>query len=219
VPRILVPQSPGILCALGLLLTDLRTNYAVTRMAPLGESALDAMRDAFAGLERRAEAWFAHEAIGPERRLLARSLDMRYAGQNYELTVPFPAGPIDATTVPRLREAFERVHTQMYGYAAAEEPIQAVTFRLEATGIVKRAELKEHPFAGADPASALTGRRDVYFPETKGFVSCPVYDREQLGPGMRLAGPAIVEQMDSTTVILPGQLGAVDAYLNILIEA
>jgi N-methylhydantoinase A len=218
VPRILVPKHPGILCAMGLLLTDLRSNYSMTRLLPVLADSFAAMTDAFTILERRAADWFAVEGIAPSAQLLARSIDMRYAGQNYELTVPCPAGPIDQATIERLREGFERIHKQMYGYIAPEEPIQATTFRLEATGVVGKAEL--HAFAAATSAvdAAIIGKRDVWLPEANGFVPCPVYDREKLGPGHRLSGPAIVEQMDATTLLIPGQTASVDRYLNLIIE-
>ena len=99
----------------------------------------------------------------------------------------------------------------MYGYIAAEEPVQAVTFRLEAIGTVRRAETRAHPPSATASASvtasvsAMIGSRDVWLPEAGALVPCPVYDRERLEPGHRLAGPAIVEQMDATTLLLPGQ--------------
>ena len=96
--------------------------------------------------------------------------------------------------------------------------MQAVTFRLEAIGAVPKAEIKARPPAAGTAADAITGKRDVWLAEAGGFVSCPVYDRERLGPGHRFAGPAIVEQMDATTVLLPGQSATVDPYLNIIVE-
>jgi N-methylhydantoinase A len=216
--RVLVPQNPGILCALGLLLTDLRTNLSMTRLGPLTVEAGPRIEAGFVQLEQRAAAWFALEAIAPERRVVARSVDMRYGGQGYELTVPCPDGAIDAAAIATLRAAFERAHRQVYGYVADEEPIQVTTLRLEATGLVPKAELPAHPSATTQAATAIIGERQVYLPETGGFTACPVYDRERLGPGHVVGGPAIVEQMDSTTLLLPGQVATVDAHLNLLID-
>jgi N-methylhydantoinase A len=109
----------------------------------------------------------------------------------------------------------------MYGYIAAEEPIQAVTFRLEATAVARRPETRAHPpsatasASATELASAMIGSRDVWLPETGALVAVAVYDRERLEPGHRLSGPAIVEQMDATTLLLPGQTAAVDPYLNL----
>jgi N-methylhydantoinase A len=216
--RILVPRNPGILCALGLLLTDLQTNYAQTSIMAVEAATLGRMRATFAALRQRADAWFAHEGIAPEGRRVNATVDMRYAGQNYELPVAFPAGAGDEELLASLRGGFERAHRQMYGYIAEEEPMQAVTFRLEAIGAVPKAEIKARPPAAGTAADAITGKRDVWLAEAGGFVSCPVYDRERLGPGHRFAGPAIVEQMDATTVLLPGQSATVDPYLNIIVE-
>jgi N-methylhydantoinase A len=221
IPRVLVPRNPGILCALGLLLTDLQTNYAQTSLVPLEANALGRMRATFASLEARAHAWFDDEGIAASARRLGRTVDMRYVGQNYELPVPFP-DPSEATSddalLSTMRTGFERAHRQMYGYVAPEEPIQAVTFRLEAVGGVRQAEIKSRPPATTRVEDAMIGKRDVWLAEAGDFVTSPIYDRDKLGPGHRIAGPAIVEQMDATTVLLPGQRAAVDAYLNLIVE-
>ena len=221
IPRILVPRHPGILCALGLLLSDLRTDYARTRLLPVDDGALPAMAETFAELTRRATEWFDREGIAQDARSIRRTVDMRYAGQNYELPVAWPAGPLGPARLAELIEGFERAHEQMYGYIAAEEPVQAVTFRLEAIGTVRRPETRAHPPSATALASAtasgsaMIGSRDVWLPEAGKLVPCPVYDRERLEPGHRLSGPAIVEQMDATTLLLPGQTAAVDPYLNL----
>lgn len=96
--------------------------------------------------------------------------------------------------------------------------MQLVTFRIEATGRVAKAAFAPQPEQGPDPSGALAALRDVWLPEAGGFVSCPVYARARLRPGNRIAGPAIVEQMDATTVILPGMTGHVEPYLNLVLE-
>ena len=106
----------------------------------------------------------------------------------------------------------------MYGYIAEEEPIQAVTFRLEAIGAVRHADLPAHPLATTEVTAARIGTRDVWLAEARGFVPCALYDRELLGPGHRIDGPAIVEQMDATTLLLPEQRAHVDPFLNLIIE-
>ncbi|MEM9198423.1 MAG: hydantoinase/oxoprolinase family protein, partial [Pseudomonadota bacterium] len=215
-PRILVPPHPGVLCATGLLLTDLVTDYARTLLTPLERSA-EVIDATFAELDAQADAWFAAEGVAEPARALRRSIDMRYAGQNYELSVDLPdrQGPDRLTA---LQAAFEAEHQRMYGYIAEEEPVQLVTFRVEATGIVPKSTLAAHPPAGGPVEAAVTGIREVWLPEAGGWTGVTLYDRAHLGPGHRIAGPAIVEQMDSTTLILPGQTAAVDAFLNLLIE-
>ena len=218
IPRVLVPRHPGILCALGLLLTDLKTNYGRTRLMPVTVESLPGMMATFDELDAEAAAWFEREGVVPDARTVRRSVDMRYAGQNYELPVAFPDEPPGPALVKTLVAAFERAHEQLYGYIAPEEPVQAVTFRLEAIGAVRRATLAEEPLTAADVAAARSGEREVWLPEARRLVACPVYDRERLRPGHRLTGPAIIEQMDATTLVLPGQHARVDGFGNLILD-
>jgi N-methylhydantoinase A len=97
--------------------------------------------------------------------------------------------------------------------------VQLVTLRVEATGMVRKAELLSHPDAGPDATGAIVHHRPVWLAETRDFVPTPIYAREKLRPGNRFAGPAIVEQMDATTLVPPGTTARVDAYLNLILEA
>jgi N-methylhydantoinase A len=217
--RILVPRNPGILCAMGLLLTDLRADFSSTHLQTLSAAALPDIEANFSALRGQAEAWFEAEGISPDARRITRTVDMRYAGQNYELPVALPEGDIAAATLDALAEGFFAAHRRMYGFVAEGETVQLVTFRVEAAGLVKKAAFQPHPDAGPSAEGAIIGRREVWLPEAGGFVSCPVYDREKLRSGNRIAGPAIVDQMDATTVILPGMTGRVEPYLNLVVEA
>ncbi|KAA2212514.1 hydantoinase/oxoprolinase family protein [Teichococcus oryzae] len=216
--RVLVPRNPGILCAMGLLLTDLRADFAATRLLPATEDAVPEVAEAFRSLAARAEEWFAGEGIAPGARRLNRTADMRYEGQNYELPVPLPDGAITAATLRALSAGFAEAHRQRYGFVAEGETVQVVTLRLEATGLVKKAQLKAYPEAGPDAGMAITGERQVWFPEAGGFVVTPIYSRDALQPGNSFAGPAIVEQMDTTTVVPPGMAARVDRCLNLILE-
>jgi N-methylhydantoinase A len=218
IARLLVPRNPGILCAMGLLLTDLRADFAVTRLLPLKAEAVGDIKDAFAALDTRAAAWFAREHIATGGRRLMRTVDMRYAGQNYELAVPLPEGAIDSASLDRLAAGFADAHQRMYGFIAEGEPVQLVTFRVEATGIVPKATLRRESPPGADMTGAIREHRDVWLGEEEANVRCPVYDRDRLKPGNRFAGPAVVEQMDATTLVLPGMSARVDSYANLILE-
>ncbi|MFI5014136.1 MAG: hydantoinase/oxoprolinase family protein, partial [Hyphomicrobiales bacterium] len=217
IPQVVVPKFPGIMCALGLLVADLRTNLSLTRVQPLAVEQCDGVDRGFADLERRVEAWFEQEAIEPARRVVTRSLDMRYGGQGYELSIPCPAGTIGEAAIASLRERFEEAHRQAYGYASEDEPIQVVTLRIEAVGLVPKAEFRLHPIASDRASVAITGTRQVWLPEAGGFTNCSIYERDRLAHGHSITGPAIVEQMDSTTLILPGQIATVDPYGNLII--
>ncbi|MFK0386357.1 hydantoinase/oxoprolinase family protein [Agrobacterium sp. NPDC090273] len=216
--RIIVPLTPGTLCALGLLLTDLRSDFAVSRLMKVDESAVDPMVSGFNSLETQAASWFSQEGIEADRQVINRTADMRYVGQNYELQVQVPAGPVGSDTLEALVKGFEQAHLQRFGFIAEGEAIQIVTLRLEAAGLVNKAQFTPQPDAGPACDAAIIGTRDVYMDEVRDFVPCPVYTREKLKPGNRIAGPAIVEQMDTTTVILPDMQGVVDPYLNLILE-
>jgi N-methylhydantoinase A len=214
---VLVPAAPGILCALGLLVEPLRLDLVRTKVEPLEALGVARLAAAFAELEREAQTWLDREGVPADRRRLARALDMRYVGQNFELLVPAPAalwrGDADA-----LRRAFLAEHARVYGHSAEDDAIQVVSYRLTALGEPGALALPPLPAApDPSPKAAWVGERPVYFEEAGGFVTTPVYRRERLRAGHRLEGPAIVEQMDSTTVLLPGQWAAIDAQANLLI--
>jgi N-methylhydantoinase A len=217
--RVLVPRNPGILCAMGLLLTDLRADFAATRLVRADEKAGPTVAEAFAALTQQAAHWFEEEGIASANRRTARTADMRYHGQNYELAVSVPDGPISADTIEALGQGFAEAHRQRYGFVAEGDPVEIVTLRLEATGAVAKAELRAHPEAGPDAAKAITGRRPVWLPEARDFVDTPIYDRDALKPGNRFIGPAVVEQMDATTLVPPGMTARVDRWLNLILEA
>jgi N-methylhydantoinase A len=255
--RVLVPVSPGILCAMGLLLTDLRTDFALTRLTTLDDAARPVLEEAFSVLTARATAWFEREGIAVTARRIVRTVDMRYAGQNYELPIAlaedfavpvtqadqapgeterlrFPPersgeGTLDQPApaimgrqrlnLAMLADAFAAEHRRRYGFAADDEPVQLVTFRVAASAVVPKATFVAHPGTGPDASEAVTGYRPVWLPEAGGFVDCPIYDRASLRAGNQLTGPAVVEQMDATTMILPGMRARVEPYLNLILEA
>jgi N-methylhydantoinase A len=214
--RILVPRNPGILCAMGLLLTDVRTDFAITRLLHLNPDALPDMREAFRTLAARALRWFDAEGIAPADRRISRTVDMRYSGQNYELSVPLPVGELGPDCLVALAEGFAAAHRRLYGFTADDEPVQLVTFRTEATGVVPKAKFTSRPLIGSDATPMQT--RQVWLPEAGGFRPCPVYDRECLEAGDKFDGPAIVEQMDATTFVPHGMTAKIDGWLNLILE-
>jgi N-methylhydantoinase A len=216
--RVLVPRNPGILCAMGLLMADLRADFAVTRLMALSSAVIHEIEAITAELRRCCEGWFAARGIEASARRVGLSVDMRYAGQNYELSVPLPARPVTRETINALAGGFTAAHERLYGFVAEDEPMQLVTFRAEATGIVPKADIRPTADAGPDSSPAQIGHRDVWLREAGAFISCPLYDRDRLLAGNRIEGPAIVEQMDATTLIVPDATATVDPYLNLRLE-
>jgi N-methylhydantoinase A len=211
---VIVPPGPGLLCALGLLVADIRSDFSRTCLMPLNGDTIGQVMTAFAALDAEAEAWIATEAEAgaPAKRL--RALDMRYQGQSHELTVPLPDLP-PAELPAALAAAFLAEHRRVYGYAA-EAPVQAVTARLALTVSVARPPA-ESRHGAASLEAARIGQRRVWFAEAGGWTDCPIYDRAALPQGIALHGPAILEQMDTTTVLHPGQSLVRDATGNLII--
>lgn len=215
---VVIPRTPGTLCAMGLLLTDLRASFPVTRLTPMVPDSVPAIGQALSEVVAKAAAWFEAEGIPEDSRRVMLSIDLRYEGQNYELSVPVgPEGFTDETLAETIA-GFEAEHLRMYGFTADGEAINAVTFRAEAMGLVQKAQLPERSLGDPDATGAVIGARDIWFPETKAFTESPIYDREKLTPGMTFEGPGVVEQMDTTVLIPPGTSVRVDAFENLIME-
>jgi N-methylhydantoinase A len=210
IPAVAVPPSPGLLCALGLLVEDLRTDAVRTHLARLEPAGLDVLAARFSEMERDVTQWLDRERVPDARRRLERWLDLRYVGQNFELLVPVPEETWRDGDCRALRRRFLETHEQVYGFAAEDEPIQVVNVRLVARGLANPPKLLRVPRGPADTSAALVGRRPVYVDEETGFAACPVYARSRLLAGQRIAGPAVIEQFDATTWLLPRQTAEVD---------
>ncbi|RDD69266.1 hydantoinase/oxoprolinase family protein, partial [Paracoccus versutus] len=148
--RVLIPRTPGVLCALGLLMTDLRSDFSATSLMRLDQATPEQVQAIFDDLRARARAWFEAEGIAHPARVLNLAVDVRYAGQNYEIAVALPDGPVDAATFDTIREGFLAAHRQLYGFVAEGEPMQLVTFRAAASGLVQKADFVPQPLEGDD---------------------------------------------------------------------
>jgi N-methylhydantoinase A len=215
IPRVLVPPSPGVLSALGMLVARPARDYSVTVMGRLEPGGLEQpawLIERFAEMRARAEDEMAAEGYGPEQLQLARRLDLRYVGQSHELTIAVELGDSES----RIADRFHRAHAQRYGFERPEQAVQVVNMRLAATARVTPPALPELAPGSADARQALVGRKQVWFGE--GVVESRLYDRARLRTGNVLDGPAIVFQYDTTTVILPEWTAEVDQRGNLLLR-
>jgi len=178
----------------------------------------DAIEAAFHALGDKASAWFAGERIPESERSLCCSVDVRYTGQGHELNIPCTWEGDVSRWIDQIHAAFTRQHAQVYGYSVAGAPMEITTFRAVAVAMTEKAPLCTHPMASTPVHAAQVDRRAVYLVEAGGWINCPIYDRDLLGPAHTLVGPAVIEQMDCTTLILPAQRVTVDAYLNLIIQ-
>ena len=215
IPRVILPAAAGVTAAIGLLAAEVKFDVArtyVRRLDGLDPAAVDAM---YGEMAAQATEVVRESAVAGEVALV-RSADARYVGQGYELTVPVPGGRLDADALVRVRASFDEVYAARYGYANPAEPVEIVTWKLSAVGGAPRIALAKA--ATRSVGESRKGTRRAYFPETRGYVDTPVYDRYALAAGTSLSGPAIVEERESTTVLPPGLTAAVDEYANLIAE-
>ena len=212
---VIVPRYPGVFSAIGLLVSDVKHDYIQSKLMPLSEVTAEAMNDILERLAAQARAELGHDGFAPEQIRIERALDMRYAGQGYEVAVPCPSRPLEANDLPRLRVALDQQHKAMFGHMAPEELVEIVSYRVRGIGLVPPVQMAKFERAGGTLADALTQRRRATFDE--GEVECPVYERERLDVGLGVVGAAILEQIDCTTVICPGQVARVDEWKNLIV--
>ena len=146
-----------------------------------------------------------------------RQVDMRYVWQSYELTVQLHNGQLDPAEIKRVLKRFHEEHDRAYGFSSPEEPTEFVNLRLTAVGNIAKPQLRELIGDRASMASAQKSTRPVFFAERGGYIPCPIYNRYLLGSGCHIEGPAVVEEMDSTTVIHPGYRAKVDRFGNLIL--
>jgi N-methylhydantoinase A len=207
IPEVIVPPAPGAFSALGLVASDLRRDYSRTLYANLADVDPTRVADAITAMEADAVAMLDAAQVPQERRAIIRQADVRYRRQAYELTVPLIEGRINRIVTDALAEAFHAKHAQTYGHANRAEAVQLVNLRVTALGRLPALTLAQR----ADPDSATMRERDVWFAET-GFIATPVHWRLGLAPGTLIAGPAIIEALDSTTIVPPGWQARIDEF-------
>ena len=201
---VMVPPNPGLLCAHGLLVADVRADFSLTRIANVDETGAAGINAAFAELRSSVDQWFDRERIATDARRSECAIDMRYVGQSHELTVPVRAEPFAVGDLAALGAMFRDEHRRAFGYAP-ERAVQLVTYRMTARTALDRPPAPAHAGGSTDLAAARIGTRSVYFRECGGFVECARYDRARVPLDALIEGPAILEQMDTTTIVLPGQ--------------
>ena len=218
IPSVLVPLTPGVHSALGLLMSDVKHDYVRSKLVGLEDLDLAEINHMFHQLIERAKADLHDEGFSEEEIKIEPYLDLRYAGQGYELTVPASMPPFTKHDLTLMRSRFDTMHEQNSGHKAETEPVELVSLRLISLGLVPQAKLSPGKVTGRKVEAAKTGERKVFFGKEHGVLMTQVYNRDLFEPGHKISGPAIVEQLDTTTVIQPEQEAAVDEYRNIIIR-
>ncbi|MEX2648012.1 MAG: hydantoinase/oxoprolinase family protein, partial [Alphaproteobacteria bacterium] len=210
--EVLVPTSPGVFAALGILLTDIRHTAQAPFHRPFAAIAERDLGDRLTALRDELDAALARDGVAPAGRAFRFATDARCVGQFHELTIPVPApGAPGWWRADRLAAEFHAAHERAYGHTDARVPVEFVNLRLEGLGRIPAPALPEQgEEKPGTPAPAAT--RPVTLDRARGFAPTPIYPRKSLRPGDRIAGPAIITQRDSTTVVLPGQTARVERH-------
>ncbi|MCI0548739.1 MAG: hydantoinase/oxoprolinase family protein, partial [Candidatus Rokubacteria bacterium] len=247
VPRVLVPHGAGALSAYGLLAAPLAFDFVRTAPQRLASADWALINRLFEEMETEGRTIVRGAGVAEQDVTVRRSAEMRYFGQGHEVDVQIPRGPLGPASLETITASFEAAYRLLYSRTPQGVPLEALNWRAVVSGpapeslgesavvggggaapgasaggrsvgarLASRSRQARRAHATVGPPQ-LKGSRTAYFPESGGYVETPVYDRYALGPGARLAGPAIVEERESTTVVGPAAVVTVDAYRTLII--
>ena len=213
---VLVPEAPGVFSAIGLVMADIRHDFVQTQMMKDNEISAKKLGHLYEQLEVQGREALSRDGVPEDQRVLQRTADFRYVGQAYEVNVPVPDGMLDADAVASVIQAFHNLHLQHYAHSRPDGRVEFVNGRVVAIGLTSAPPMRAQPEQNTAVEPKET--RPVYFEEASGYVDTQVFERGDLSPGAAVTGPAIVEQVDTTTVVHPGQSISVDGFRNLIIS-
>jgi N-methylhydantoinase A len=213
---VLVPPAPGLLCATGDLVADFRNEFARTFIRTTDRVGGDELRGILEQLGGEAREWLTREGIAPEHQRVAFNVDMRYYRQGYEIPVEIDPALLAGDGTAMLADRFNQIHEQFYRFKMEGSATEIVNLRAIGYGEVPKPRLPEAAGDESDAPGAVIDEHEVYFQGR--WLPTRIYDRSRLRPGNVIAGPAIVTEFDSTTVVLAGHAAQVDRFLNLLIN-
>lgn len=216
--NIVLPAAAGVTSALGLLAADVKFELVRTYIARGLEQILDVVNQLFQELESQGLRLL-RESLAEGEFAFVRSVDFRYIGQGYQVNIPVSPGRLDGDDVAALRRRFDEKYAAIYGYSDTTAEIEIVDWKVSATSRQQSISLPKFRKDQRSVEAATKGRRPVYFPETGWYSDCPIYDREMLFNSAPISGPAVIEERESTTVLLPGDEGVVDLYGNLVVTS
>jgi N-methylhydantoinase A len=216
IPTVVVPPSPGVKSAFGLLVSDLAYDSVATTIMPAASADCPALNAAFGRLEDKGRGDLVVAGQAADAVRIARSIDLRFVNQALDIAISIADGPVTAATINDAQSRFRQAYFDLCGMRPSD-PCQIVNCRVRAVGVVAKPSLPTAVDGDGNAARALKNSRRAYFAEDGGFTDTPVYDRLRLLPGDTIAGPAIFEEPDSTTLCPPGYVARVDAHLNLIV--
>ena len=214
--KVIIPPAPGVFSAFGMLFADLRYDYVRTAPMRLDDASFEQMEKVYHELEDQGRAAIGNTTVTPHRIEIKRAADMRYVGQEHAVTVDLPMRVFQKQDRKAIKRHFDEMHALRYGTSAPDERAEIVSLRSTVTGLMRKppqGKIARGP--KAPPKAASTGKRAVWFGTA--FRATPTYSRAALAAGNRIAGPALIEEHASTTVLMPGDTLEVDAYGNLVI--
>jgi N-methylhydantoinase A len=216
-PALIAPFGAGVTSTVGFLAAPLAFDFVRSSYAQVNAMDWGRVNALLGEMQAEGEALLSSSGVEAVEIRHARSADMRYVGQGHEVRVPLPAGSLGPESAAALLETFDRVYRELYGRSGPPVPVEVINWRLVSSGPKPELTLAIRAATAADE-SALKGSRQAYFPELGGYVDTAVYDRYRLAPGDTFAGPAIVEERESTVVIGPTGRARVDEQLNLVVQ-
>ncbi len=201
IAEVICPPIPGAFSALGLVGTDLKRDYVRTLYTTATAADPKAVEAAFVALESRGAAMLDRAGVAPARRRFERAVDARYPRQSHELMIPVPPRSVDAAALAEIAAAFHDRHLHTYGHDNRSEPVQIVSIRVTAIGAT--APLLIRDAVAPSGTDAVKGKRQLWFRET-GVIDATIYDRRRMPAGLEVAGPVVIESLESTILVPPG---------------
>jgi N-methylhydantoinase A len=215
----IVPPAAGVGSTIGFLTAPLAFDFTRTSIQFLDDCDWTRVNRLLAEMEREGTALLRQAGVAPTRIEVERRVDLRYIGQGHEVTVKLPDGELRAASVETIAARFAVVYAQLYGRVAGAVPLESMTWRVTVRGPRPTLDTRGQASGlSSDAPAALKGARPVYFQDTHGYRTTPVYDRYRLGPGASFDGPAIVEERECTVVVGPSTTASIDEYLNLLVR-
>ncbi len=220
IPGVVIPSTASILCAVGMLMSDLQHDFVHSYVTPLSSLDPERLRGLVRGMTERGDSLLEHEGVSPVQRDHLVFLDLRYVKQYHEVTVAVPIEDVKAGKVESFGAAFHSEHNRLYGYDLLAEGagLELINVRVRSLGRTDKPELEGLPEGGPDPGASLRGRRRAFVPESDEFQDIPVYDGHSLESGNMIEGPAMIERTTTTIFVTGAYRARIDRLGSTVIE-
>jgi N-methylhydantoinase A len=214
IPIMIVPKESSIFCAAGMLMSDLKHDFVRTYSTQLDKMDYDRFKRLYDEMGSEAKRLLESENIKEKRQEFIYSLDLRYVKQYHEVNIKIDRADIDSGDFQAIGSKFHPEHNRLFGYSLEEDgtPLELINLRLTALGKTEKPSFSEESFSSEDPSPAFKGEREAFIPGKKAMERVPVYDGFKLKYGNKIAGPAIIEQVNTTTFITDEYAMACDKF-------